>query len=243
MCIALPNLLSLNGVEVKHVALLVRRTMAAPWDPSWHHLSSLSRGPWGCSWAYSNLMDPNGPLFITALSRLRSDTAPGKTLLSHFCLCHRLLGGLPIQFAFLTSRINHLWKSTFSLLQRKISQRLLHFPFWISPAHLFKQKQIYRECPVYQTLCWVRTSPEVLHPSRMWGSLPRSKDSKTWKLDAGTTPGSDPSCRPWIGHPLWALVTKSLNFSHNVSLGELGKLNGIMGSKDPAKSLVIKNEN
>ena len=42
------------------------RTMEAPWDPSWLRLSSLSRGPWEHALVCSDMMDPNGPLLITA---------------------------------------------------------------------------------------------------------------------------------------------------------------------------------
>ena len=50
---------------------------------------------------------------------LRSDTAPGITLPSPLCLCPWLLRGLPLHSAILTSRTNHLWKSTFPFFKER----------------------------------------------------------------------------------------------------------------------------
>lgn len=126
-------------------------------DPSWHPLSSLSPGPWGCS----DLRDPNGSLLITAHSHLGTDTAPGETLPSHFCLCHWLLRGPPVHLAILIVGINRLWKSTFSVLQRKSSQTCLPFPFQNSPTRLFKQKDLWRVFCVPDPGVGDKTSPEV----------------------------------------------------------------------------------
>lgn len=136
------------------VSFRMGRTMAALQDSSWHHLLSLPRGPWGGSWASSDLMDANGPPLIMTHGHSDGDIAPGKTLPSHFCLCHQLLRGQPFHFTTLISRLfkPSLERYLFPCSEKNFTKAPILF-FLEFTTNLFRQEHKFMEGVLYAKHC------------------------------------------------------------------------------------------